>query len=96
MWCTEAASKSVIPRLSPLQVSKLKTCMETCAALLEFHHHCRHGTTNVTVATSDGYELAYHRLVYLGVASLLSHLLDLVPHDKVCGLRLDGVGQWDE
>ncbi|XP_070193440.1 rotatin-like [Littorina saxatilis] len=60
-------------------VSKLKSCLETSAALMDYHHHSRCGNSNTT---NDQGDLAHHRQVYLGVASLLSHLLHLLPYHQ--------------
>ncbi|XP_076470158.1 rotatin-like isoform X2 [Babylonia areolata] len=66
------------------QVSKLKSCLETCGSLLHYHHHHgqqRKANTAAAVSEDQG-DSSYHRRVYLGVASLLSHLLHLLPHDQ--------------
>lgn len=81
MWSSGSSSAREL-------VSKLKSCMETCSALLDSHHHSRccsadaggDGDVAATIG-SDG-DIFHHRLVYLGIASLLSHLLHLLPADQ--------------
>ena len=69
--------------LCVFQVSKLKDCLEKCAALLDYHHHNRCSSSGVGSTAKEHGDPAHHRQVYLGVASLLSHLLHLIPHSKV-------------
>lgn len=55
--------------------------LETIADLLDYHHHGKYNSS--ASSSEEGSMIAQQRRVYVGIVSLLSHVLHLVPSDMV-------------
>lgn len=55
--------------------------LETIADLLDYHHHGKYNSG--ASSSEEGSTIAQQRRVYVGIVSLLSHVLHLVPSDMV-------------
>ena len=76
-----AFGPSLLRLIAANQVLELKKCLLLCGELLDYRHHHR---CNSSTQATERCSVVRNRRVYLGVATLLSNMLQLLPRENVC------------